>query len=91
VVQPAGDDLAGWVGEQLPDHLDDCVQHLLAVLLHPPLSGMAVHLVAARLGDRLQALVEERGLDAGRPLVDAEQEPLGHGRDQPRSNMRRRS
>ena len=51
-------------------------EHLLAVLLDPPRLRMAVDLVAARLAHGLEPLVEQRRLDAGRSLVDAEQEHL---------------
>ena len=78
MVEPACDDLPGWVLEQFGDGLDNGGQDLLAVLLDPALLGVPDHLVAPRLTYRLQALVEQGGLDAGRPLVDTQHELLAH-------------
>ena len=83
VVEPAGDDLPGRVGEQLGDGLDDRGEHLLAILLHPPRPGVAVDLVAARLPHRPQPAIEEHRLDPGGALVDAEQQLLGHQAERP--------
>ena len=74
VVEPARDDLArGASSSSSADRLDDRGEHLLAVLLDPAGLRMAVDLVAARLAHGPQPLVEQRRLDAGRALVDAEQ------------------
>ena len=53
MVQAARDDLPGRVLEHVGDRLDHDPEHLLAVLLHPPLLGVAVDLVPPCLGDRL--------------------------------------
>ena len=68
----------GRVAQQLGDRVDDGGEDLLAVLLDPAGPRMAVDLVAPRLAHRAQALVEERGLDRRRALVDAEDEPVSH-------------
>src|SRR5439155_26463070 len=77
-VEPARDDLPRRVVEQLADRVDHDREDLVSVLLDPSLAWMAVDLVAAGLADGLKALVEERGLDAGRSLVDAQQQPVAH-------------
>ena len=59
MVQAARDDLPRRVREHLGDRLDDHAQHLLAVLLDPPRLRVAVDLVAPRLADGPQALVEQ--------------------------------
>jgi hypothetical protein len=70
VVEPAGHHVAGRLLEQLGHRFDHRGEHLLAILLDPTRSRMPVRLVAAGFGDRVQALVEQRRLDPGRPLVD---------------------
>ena len=73
VVEPAGRHLTGRLGEQLANRLHHRGQHLFCVLLHPARLRVAVDLVAPRLAQRLEPLVEQRGLHAGGPLVDSEQ------------------
>ena len=74
MVESTGHYLLGRAGQQLGDGLDHDGQHLLAVLLDPARLGMAIDLVAAGLGHGTQLLVEQRRLDSGGPLVDAEQQ-----------------
>ena len=74
MVESTGHYLLGRAGQQLGDGLDHDGQHLLAVLPHPARLGMAIDLVAAGLGHGTQLLVEQRRLDSGGPLVDAEQQ-----------------
>ena len=78
MVEPARDDLPGWVLEQLGDGLHHDGEDLLAVLLDPALLGVPNHLVAPRFSYRLQALVEQGRLDSGRPFVDTQHEFLAH-------------
>ena len=68
----------GGVLEQLGDRLDDRLQDLLAVLLDPARLGwrLALSRRASRTG--LRRCVEQRRLDAGRPLVDSEQQSVAH-------------
>jgi hypothetical protein len=72
MVEPAGRHLLRRVAQQLGDRIHDRGEHLLAVLLDPALPWVAVRLGAARLADRPQPLVEQRRLDPGRALVDAQ-------------------
>jgi hypothetical protein len=76
MVEPARHDLVVGGLEQLADRLHNKLENLLAVLLDPSRSRMAVHLVAPRLAHGLEPLVEQRRLDARRSLIDPEQEHL---------------
>ena len=75
VIEAARDDLARGVGQQLRDDVDDRVEDLERVLLDPArLRVAARRRSGARLRSGRRSLVEERGLDGGRALVDAEDE-----------------
>ena len=84
MVEPAGHDVARRLGQQLGHGLDHGREHLLCVLLDPPRLRVPIDLVAPGLAHGAKALVEQRRLDAGGPLIDSKKKqgliPIGYAR-----------